>query len=242
MRIIQITDLHIGKDGEPTFEIDVRANFLKMCAQIRHLSPDYLIVTGDLCFEDPDRDVYLWIRQQLDSLDVTYDLISGNHDDPQLLSEVFERQHLLKNGQLYYRRQLEGLLYLFLDTTTGIIDKAQLDWLIQALDSQFGRLILFMHHPPIWGGVPYMDNNHPLHNRDAVLDILVEYGHPIDVFCGHYHVDKTISVQQVNVHITPSNFFQIDQHQQEFTVDHRMPGLREIFVEEDRLSHTVIYF
>lgn len=242
MRIIQITDLHIGMAGEDTFDVDVRGNFLRMCQEIKRLAPDYLVVTGDLCFEDPHEEIYVWIKQHLDSLEITYDLLSGNHDDPLMLSAVFERDHLLKGSQLYYQRQIEGDVYLFLDTTTGIIDQQQLNWLAKALNSQYNRLVIFMHHPPVWGGVPHMDNNYPLHNRDIVLETLLEYNNRIDVFCGHYHVDKTISVDNVNIHITPSSFFQIDQHQEDFAVDHQRPGLREIIVEEGRLSHTVIYF
>lgn len=241
MRIVQITDLHIGLADEATFEIDVRANFLKICEKIRQLAPDYVVISGDLCYQNAHPVIYSWIKQQLDALEITYDLISGNHDDPVMLAQAFNIEHLLVDGALYYQRQLEGFPYLFLDTTTGVISSKQLSWLANCLKKQLGRLIIFMHHPPLLAGVPHMDHHYALENRDEVLELLLEYPGPVDVFCGHYHVDKTISTENVNVHITPSNFFQIDQYSEKFAVDHRRPGLREIEITSEYLRHTVIF-
>lgn len=241
MRIIQITDLHVGLAEEATFDVDVRANFLGICQKIRELAPDYVVVSGDLCFDKADPEIYRWIKQHLDSLEITYDLISGNHDDPKILAKAFDCEHLLQNGTLYFQRQLEGLPYLFLDTTTGTVSEAQIKWLTDALQHQVGPVIVFMHHPPLLAGVPHMDRNYALKNRDEVLEVFLEYPDRIDIFCGHYHVDKTLSVGNVNIHITPSCFFQIDQHAEEFAVDHYRPALREININENLLSHSIAY-
>lgn len=241
MRIVQITDLHVGLADEDTFNVDVRSNFLAVCQKTRELAPDYLVISGDLCYEDANPEIYGWIRQHLDDLEITYDLLSGNHDDPQVMARAFDREHLLQNGGLYYQRQLEGRPYLFLDTTTGIVDPAQLQWFEDALRHQLEQLIIFMHHPPLLAGVPHMDNNYALKNRDEVLELMLRYPGRIDVFCGHYHVNKIVSVRNVNIHITPSCFFQIDQYSESFAVDHHRPALREIKVDDDQLSHTVIF-
>lgn len=241
MRIVQITDLHIGLEGENTFDVDVRANFLKICQKVRNLAPDYLVVTGDLCFEDADPVIYQWIKQQLDSLEITYDLISGNHDDPVIMAQSFDREHLLADGELYFHRQLESLPYLYLDTTTGKVSEAQLKWLADTLKQHLEDLIIFMHHPPVLAGVPYMDHNYSLQNKEELLELLLDYPQRIDVFCGHYHVDKTVSTVNVNVHITPSCFFQIDQYSESFAVDHYRTALREIVISENQISHTVLF-
>ena len=102
MRIVQITDLHVGLPNEDTFDVDVRANFESICRKVRQLAPDYLVVSGDLCFQDANPEIYQWVKQRLDSLEITYDLLSGNHDDPSIMAETFERQHLLKGNFLYY--------------------------------------------------------------------------------------------------------------------------------------------
>lgn len=241
MRIIQLTDLHVGLPNEATFEVDVRQNLQKACRKIQQLRPDYVVVSGDLCFQDPDRSIYTWVRQQLDALDITYDLLSGNHDDPKMMAEVFEREHLLVGDALFYQRQLEGAPYLFLDTTTGIVAEDQLKWLSETLKQQSGQVIIFMHHPPTLAGVPHMDQKYALQNRDQVMEILLDYPGRIDIFCGHYHVDKVLGIENVNIYITPSCYFQIDQYSESFAVDHRRPGIREIEITGEYLRHTVIY-
>ena len=242
MKIAQLTDLHIGRAGSPTFQTDVRGNFLNVLALLRQADPDYLVVTGDLCFRDPDPDVCHWVRAQLEGLALPYDLISGNHDDPVMLAEIFERQALLHGEELYFVRELNGHPLLFLDTTTGLVSQPQLDWLEQQLvERSQEEVLVFMHHPPVYGGVPYMDEHYALQNREAVQQLFFRHGAPIRVFTGHYHVDKVIQRRNTTVYITPACFFQIDQHSPSFAVDHRRPGLRIIELEEDRLLSTVHY-
>ncbi len=38
MRIIQITDLYIGRVGDDTFGVDVRSNFLNILAEVKYLN------------------------------------------------------------------------------------------------------------------------------------------------------------------------------------------------------------
>lgn len=242
MKIAQLTDLHIGRDGEDTFQTDVRGNFQNVLALLRRVDPDYLVISGDLCFRDPDPGICRWVREQLEATELPFDLISGNHDDPVMLAEVFERTALLQQKELYFVRELAGRVLLFLDTTTGEVSKSQLDWLSRQLAARSGDdLIVFMHHPPVYAGVPYMDGNYPLRNREAVQALFFRHDGAVQVFSGHYHVDKVIQRRNLTAYITPSCFFQIDQHREEFAVDHRRPGLRLIHLNGDSLLTTVHY-
>ena len=241
MRIIQITDLHVGKEGEETRGIDVRDNFLRIKEEIIRLRPDHLVISGDLCFRSGDKEVYNWIRSHLDSLPIPYDLISGNHDDPVLLAEAFDRSDLLKNNELYFSRTINDQPFLFLDTTTGIVSETQRSWLAEQLTGNAQPMVIFMHHPPLLGGVPFMDSKHSLRNRTEIQQILFNYLHPINIFTGHYHVEKTIHTRNILVHITPSCYFQIDQDSEEFRVDHHRIGLRDIQIDADTIKHTVRY-
>ncbi len=241
MKIIQITDLHIGKPGEETFGVDVRGNFRRTLLKARELAPDHLVVTGDLCYRDGQRSIYEWVKEELDEAAIPYDIISGNHDDPRLLAETFGRKELLKDGELYFERQLKGRLLLFLDTTQGRVSQPQLAWLARRLAHRNEDPVLFMHHPPLAGGVPYMDNKYALKNQSEVQAIFRNCPYPVHVFVGHYHVDKIIRSGNLSVYITPSTFFQINQHHVDFQVDHRRPGFREIVIEEGVLKSTVVY-
>lgn len=241
MRIVQITDLHIGQEGEDTFGVDVRKNFLKIIDAVTKLQPDHLVVSGDLCYRVGELAIYQWIKNHLDGLNLPYDLISGNHDDPVLMANVFALEQELKKGELYFTKKVGTYTVLFMDTTTGWVSDEQLRWLGAQLGQLNERAIIFMHHPPLSGGVPFMDQEHALKNKEAVQEILFQHPYQICIFTGHYHVEKTITKQNVTVQITPSCFFQIDQHSSEFKVDHHRIGLREITLENGTLMNTVRY-
>ncbi len=241
MRIIHITDPHLGENGEDTFGVDVRANFLNVLEAASRLKPDHLVLTGDLCFRHGNANIYYWVKTQLDRLGIPYENISGNHDDPVQMAKSFERLGNLHMGELYFAKSLGGRPMLFLDTTTGEMSLLQREWLEDQLRHTQQEVILFMHHPPLQGGVPYMDANYPLHNREAVQAIFFQYPYPITVFCGHYHVEKTVQQNNVIMHITPSTFYQIDQFSEAFQVDHKRPGFRVIDLEEGHFRHTVRY-
>lgn len=243
MKIIQITDLHLANEGEDTFGVDVRKNFLSVLKEAKSYAPDLLVLSGDICFDKGERSVYQWVKPHLDFMAMPYNLICGNHDDTEMLAEVFGIQHLLVTGELYYKRLFGKQPILFLETSSGEVSKKQLAW----LDLEMGRLrgdaAVFMHHPPLIGGVPYMDNNYPLRNMEDVQKIMFGCGHHLSVFCGHYHVEKTLQKRNLTVHITPSTYFQIDCKTAQFKIDHYRPALREINLRKDGVvESTVVYF
>ncbi len=241
MRIAHLTDLHIGEEGEKPFEVNVRAHFLRVLAAIRALRVDRIIITGDLCLRSGERHIYEWIKAQLALLEIPYDVISGNHDTPALLAQAFDLEAHVENDALYFSKMMEQLPALFLDTTPGELSANQQAWLRNQLSASDREALVFMHHPPLAANVPYMDNNYPLQNRQAVQAIFFAHPHPITVFCGHYHVEKTIRQQNLTVYITPATYFQIDQFQADFAVDHQRPGFRIIDLAEDKIRHTVRY-
>lgn len=241
MRILQITDLHVGLEGEDTYGVDVRSNFLKILASVRSLEPDHLVVSGDLCYRVGNKNIYSWLKTELDNLAIPYDLISGNHDDPAMIAQTFAYNGRLKGGELYYINEIGGEPVLFLDTTTAVVSNKQLSWLKEQLATYQQDLIIFMHHPPVIGGVPFMDSKHYLRNMEEVQAIFTAHPFNLSIFTGHYHVEKTIRYENLEINITPSCFFQIDQQSPEFKVDHYRVGFRKIELENKMLRHSVCY-
>jgi Icc protein len=92
MRVIQITDLHIGQEGEDTYFVDVRENFRRIIAAVQERRPNYLVLSGDLCYSQGDLSIYAWVKEWVDQLKIPYEVIAGNHDDSKLLTEAFHRQ------------------------------------------------------------------------------------------------------------------------------------------------------
>jgi len=242
MRIIQITDLHIGQEGEETFGVDVRTNFLNILAEAKFLNPDYLVVTGDLCYDKGDVAIYQWIKARLDKTELPYQVIGGNHDDVEMMREVFAMDHVVSKKGLYYAMKLGKQTCLFMDSSTGKHSKEQLKWLQRQVYNSEGDLVIFTHHPPVMAGVKFMDNKYALQDMDQIQPLLLEYKDRIQLFCGHYHVDKSIHFQNLTVHITPSCYIQIQQDTDDFLPDHYQIALRIIDCTHEMIQTTVRYF
>ncbi len=241
MRIAQITDLHIGRADENTFDVDVRANFRRILSSIQQSPPDYIIATGDLCYQDPAPDILQYVKEQLDATGIPYFVIAGNHDNSLMLARCFGVEQHLHGSELYYQQVLDGQVVLFADTAQGELSATQKTWLKSALAAATGPLLLFMHHPPLLAGVPFMDRNYPLRDQEEVAALLMDSPYPVHVFCGHYHIAQSLQQANLQVHITPSNFFQIDPAQTEFAIEHHRIGFRDIHWSSARLRHRVVW-
>ncbi|MEO0339638.1 MAG: metallophosphoesterase [Bacteroidota bacterium] len=242
MKIIQITDLHVGKENEDTFGVDVRVNCANILAKAKTLRPDVIVFTGDMCFRDPQRGIYEWLFPQIDALQIPYKVISGNHDDSPMMAQVFKQTDLLKEGELYYKEKWGDWPVLFLDTSTAYLSQPQLKWVEKQLSKLEDKVLIFMHHPPIKCGVSYMDNKHAMQHKKQIQKLIYAFPGQVNVFCGHYHVEKVIRSQNMLLHVTPSCFFQISQQHEHFEPDHRRIGLREITLEGNQLMSTVHYY
>ena len=240
-RIAFITDLHTGQPDERPFGIDLRDNFTKLLTSIRALEPDLLVLGGDLCLMEGSVQVYQWQKAHLDSLHIPYHLLAGNHDDPIMMSDVFELSPM-SSGELYYTLKLGSHELIMLDTSQARLSGDQKRWLRDKLaKKEMDMQVIFMHHPPDLMQVPHMDRQHYLKDKEEVMQLLRSVNHNLQIFCGHYHVEKTVAIGQIQVHITPSCYFQIDAEKEEFAIDHKDIALRIIDLYEDRIDLTVRY-
>ena len=217
-------------------------NFQDILKTVRQLSPDLIVLTGDLCLNTGNPLTYQWVRSHLDFLSIPYTAIGGNHDISPQLAKAFSLDHLLVGNELFYKRELDGQTVFFLETSVGEMSKKQLAWLEKELNEINQDTVLFMHHPPVFGGVPFMDEKHALRNMEEVQSILFNFPHHLTVFCGHYHVERTLCTRNLTVHITPSTYVQIDSNATGFKVDHHRIACREINLRKDGvIESTVLY-
>lgn len=243
MKLVQITDLHVAGEHDLTNGVDVRRNFLDILKATKALSPDLIVLSGDLCYDKADENVYHWIKSHLDFIKIPYTIIGGNHDNSKMIARVFKIEHLLVSDELYYKRIAGNNTLLFLETSSGYVSREQLIWIEYELSRLDHDSVIFMHHPPVIAGVPHMDLNYPLRNMEAVQEVFFQFPHHLSIFCGHYHVEKTLCVKNLTVHITPSTYFQIDWQQESFKVDHLRIALREINLRDDGIVESaVVYF
>jgi len=243
VKIAQLTDLHIGREGEDTYGVDGRANFLRCLEEIKIWQPDLLVITGDLCFSQGDVEVYTWLAGHFQALPFPFRVIGGNHDDVPLMAGVLGIPQVLQEGYLYYEeyREEDALQLIYLDTASHSLSANQIRWLERVLVEREADLrLLFMHHPPLlYSRSGFMDSKHALRNGEEVLPVLKRQS--IQVFCGHYHAEKGLHQPPLSVFITPSTFLQIDLDKPDFTVDHYRPAWRKIETEGSFLKTEVRY-
>ncbi len=244
MKIVQLTDLHIGREDEDTYGVDVRRNFREGLEEAKKHNPDLLVISGDLCFKMPDISIYEWIATQLKNYPISYELMVGNHDDLGMMRAVFPgiEKDIKEDGLLYFLRDCGGEKILFLDTDKGHIEAGQLQWLSTQLHSNPGIKVLFVHYPPFLAGVPFMDTKYPLHTRESIQKILLNYQKPLSVFTGHYHLEKTVRVGNIDQNITPSTFYQLDGTTPHFRVGSQKRGYRLIETLDDVVRSMVFYY
>ena len=251
-RIIQITDLHIGFEGENTRNVDVRRNFQKVLESVLNSHPNIIVITGDICYKAPYQEIYDWVKSIIDQIEIPVYIIPGNHDDSSMIDEKYLPAPMDKNNQQYFSISKDQCELIFLDSASAQMGELQWSWLENELNSNDNQYsnenknrspkIIFMHHPPIKCGAPFMDKLHSFKQGKRFVDIMNKVTDSrVYIFCGHYHIDKNIYLNNFSVHITPSCFFQIKQDEEEFAVDHYRVGYRVIDISRNRLTHYMEY-
>lgn len=229
MHLILIADVHLAETPSDSFGVDTLLNFDRVLQRVAAHRPDHVVLMGDYSLKAPKRKDVQFIRAKLRELNLPFSLIPGNHDRSFDVAEAGDKQHQLIDGEIYFKGRFEDYDTFFLDTAQAFMREAQIHWLKRELAASDKQKLVFMHHPPIQMGVPFMDNKHAFKDPDhRVYDTLFEGPNPIHVFSGHYHTARSTHVGRHSVHLCPSTYFQLNPMQKEFGVSHAMPGIRHV--------------
>ena len=111
--------------------------------------------------------------------------------ESEMISEYFGNSTI--DNKRYFLEVKRAVPIMFLDSGTGDLGEKQWNWFERMINSVAAEdLYIFMHHPPLLIGVPYMDNKHSFTETDHFQEILAKYPEKrFHFFCGHYHVDRT---------------------------------------------------
>jgi len=243
MRICLLTDLHIDEVGEYPLNIDTRQNFLNVIQHVKSKHFDLMIIAGDLCNKTGNSLIYEWVKAQLKDIGMPVKIISGNHDDSVLLADVFGLNHELKQDELYFNYCQEDFGFIFLDTAKGEMTEHQWEWLETTIEKQDKNIFIFMHHPPVYAGAKHMEPRYMFRQMERFQAVCSQFQYKtFNVFTGHYHLDKTIIKNNVNVYITPSTFVQIDPDHLDFRKMNAYIGYREITLNNREDFNTNIWY
>jgi len=243
-KIAFISDLHIANNSGHTLGVNTQKNFEDTLQFIKSRDYQKVILGGDLCNIVGERFIYAYVREKLEGLGLPFYIISGNHDDSTLMAEVMELQHKLVNNQLYFKEQFNSGVLYFLDTSLGHMSEPQWSW----LDSELNQVLstdvtLFMHHPPILAYSKHMEPKYEFAEFLRFENMAKKYQHlKFRIFTGHYHMERTILKENIELFVSPSTYVQIDPDVDSFQPIFNGPLFREIILYADGgLSTRVIH-
>lgn len=242
MTIIQITDLHINIPNSNSFGVDCQNSFQKtLNASVKRYQPDLVVISGDLCQKDPETNVYYYVQGLLNECNVPFHVISGNHDDPGTMTNIFYNREE-ESDELYYTENLMDQKFIFLDTTRGSMSEMQYEWFTEEIKTQGEGVYVFMHHPPSFGSAIHMDENYSFKEKEKFTALIKNFSDKkFFIFTGHYHNERTIIEDNMTMFITPSTYVQINDVKREMSVDHSKPAYRVIKIDNKKLVTFVNY-
>ncbi len=245
LKITHITDTHIGEIDALRGKIDSRKNFLNVLQQVKREDPDIIVLGGDLAGDRGEIASYRWIKQEMDSLNIPYQVMAGNHDITENMYSIFKLKEGPVVGSLYDKKKIKGRTLIFLDSSSHKVDQFQLKQLEMDAKKSGEEIMLFIHHPPLECGCLFMDMHYPLLNRDEVFPVLQSISNLNYIICGHYHTEKTVFRNGKTFLITPSTMLQFSQNDPDFKIDFNVDrpsvGWRTIFWDDVGLKTRVKY-
>jgi 3',5'-cyclic-AMP phosphodiesterase len=193
-KLIWLTDLHLVEPGRDWPQgVDPLARLRACLEEIRalHSDAERIVISGDLIqLRNPG--AYGMLRAELETMQIPYRLLVGNHDDRDALLESFPEIDDIE-GFIQGADNLDGARLLYLDTLAadgkhhGELCPARMRWIGEQLRSVDERLLLiFLHHPPCGIGVPALDRLRLL-DSDELADLVQKRSGPTHLFCGHLH-------------------------------------------------------
>ena len=192
MIIGQITDLHIGFDGQdkPCANMQRLHHVLDSLRSFRR-GPDVLLLTGDLV-ESGEQWAYEKLKDALTSLHIPAFFALGNHDNRETFAEVFGDANF-NDGFLQYVIEDYPVRIIVLDSLKpgrhgGSFCEQRADWLRARLSEQPDRpTLIALHHPPIVTHIGWMTAKPGANWTRRLSDVVSDFPNVIQIISGHIH-------------------------------------------------------
>ncbi len=195
---VHVTDLHLVAPGGLLYGLDPAERLRAAVADIaaRHgpggaAPAAFALVTGDLTHHG-DAEAYAALREILAGLPFPTHLLLGNHDDRRAFRHAFPEAPVDEAGFVQQAVPTPAGTCLMLDTHApgrpdGELCARRIAWLAARLGETTGPVLLFLHHPPLPVGIPFMDGM-GLKDADALWGALAPHrGRVRHIFHGHLH-------------------------------------------------------
>lgn len=229
MRLIQITDCHLGAQQSESLlglNTDQSLDDVLQLIQTSEVGFDHILCTGDVaseahrdCYQRFETNIRRYFPQPLSWL-------PGNHDSAELMAANQERLGI--QGRLVI---LDDWILVLLDSSVpgqvyGQLAASELDFLEHALRTHRDKhVIISLHHQPVLVGSAWIDQ-YIVRNADTFFQLIDAHAQVKIVTWGHVHQEFQQQRKGVTLLATPSTCVQFKPKCDEFTVDTQMPGYR----------------
>ncbi len=237
LRVLQITDSHLGSHSDETLlGVNTEQSLRDVLATVvaEHCTSkangdhpfDLIVATGDIS-NDGKRPSYQRfvqiVREYLPTIPLAW--LDGNHDDPESMRVHGVPQplsHIVGIGD--WRIILLSSRVPFEER--GELPESELVRLekLLAIRPQSPTLLM-MHHQPVPVGCAWLDQ-YRVANAAEFFDIVDKNPNVKGVVWGHVHQDFYLRRGDVELFASPSTCVQFKPWSDDFAVDHTMPGYR----------------
>lgn len=181
MKIIHISDLHIGETKENPEILD------KLIKEVNNANPEVVFITGDLTNEGLAKE-YEEVSGIIKKFKKMPYIVPGNHDARNDGLELFQ-EHFARPPFAEYIGRLNatvfGLNSTMSDSNEGMVGEQQMEWLKKNLKNAKGKKILYMHHHVL--PVPHTGRERNiLFDAGELLQLAKDYGVEM-ILSGHKH-------------------------------------------------------
>ena len=202
------------------------------------MQPDLLLATGDLS-EDGSRASYLALQRYLKPLGTPVLALPGNHDDPDLVAEIFPASpvdtiEVSEHGPW----QIVRLNSCLPGKPEGRLSEKTLTDLECFFESNQQRpLLIALHHQPVNIGSPWIDK-YRLLNPEKFLQLIDQQENVKAVVWGHVHQVFEANRNGIAMLGSPSSAINGLTAAQKFTPDASGPGFRWLQLKVDGTTLT----
>lgn len=237
LRLVQITDTHLGREpGDTLLELDTDFSLRCVIDLVKQEHPelDAVLATGDIS-DNGSVDAYQRAAGYFGEIPAETFWLPGNHDRADTMSQVLGGPQGLVKGLVSEHWQIVLLNSQVPGEVGGQLGAEELDWLKASLDQAAldGLYTLVcLHHQPRPMGSEWIDLQ-MVEDAEAFWQLLALYPEVRGVLWGHVHQQLDTEYQGMRLMATPSSCVQFAPSQPGFQVDDLPPGYRWLNLHAD---------
>ncbi len=232
IKLLQITDTHLFEPADGSLlSVNTLDSFHAVIEAIvaQEQPYDAVLSTGDIS-QDHSAGSYQRFEQGIAPLKKPCFWLPGNHDFKPSMTSVIPSDQIVQVEHVLLGEHWQMIL---LDSQVvglphGRLSDQQLALLEDKLTQHADRhtLVLLHHHPRLVGSA-WLDQ-HSLKDVDDFWGVVGQHSNVKAVLCGHVHQDMNVIHHGVQVMATPSTCVQFKPNSDDFALDAKSPGWREL--------------